>query len=412
MANTQIDITTNGTTTLATAGKYCDRNIDVNVEIDTGANKFTNVLQHEGVTVNLNKVVLAGSGENTADGYIAIYLDLVALGFDTHPANLTFRWRGMWVQEGQTVVYLSTDNSTWSAIDNLYNTTIDEHGDVCFARKINYPTSNRYLKFSMQVKANAQSITQEDVDKCILTINEEIGNTIEGITPTGTYTITENGTHDVTEYATAEVNVPNPSSGSVEITSNGTHDVTDYANAVVNVPSTGITPSGALEITENGTHDVTNYASANVDVPDSPTEFTNLLESDKTTISINTAPSSSSTATANGMFMVQFNLNDFTHTKGVVKTQFRWRGMYPNTSYPYIQQSADGETWINNVSLATPNIDEHGDSYITMTNNSPSSYPYIRMAFRRKNAVLSSADDVAGCILTAFEPIGNGGYVG
>ena len=31
--NTQIDITQNGTTTLATAGKYCDRNIDVNVNV-------------------------------------------------------------------------------------------------------------------------------------------------------------------------------------------------------------------------------------------------------------------------------------------------------------------------------------------------------------------------------------------
>lgn len=30
--NTKIDITKNGTTTLATAGKYCDRNIDVNVD--------------------------------------------------------------------------------------------------------------------------------------------------------------------------------------------------------------------------------------------------------------------------------------------------------------------------------------------------------------------------------------------
>ena len=29
----QIDITQNGTTTLATAGKYCDRNIDVNVSV-------------------------------------------------------------------------------------------------------------------------------------------------------------------------------------------------------------------------------------------------------------------------------------------------------------------------------------------------------------------------------------------
>lgn len=34
--NTQIEITQNGTTTLATAGKYCDRNIDVNVEVSGG----------------------------------------------------------------------------------------------------------------------------------------------------------------------------------------------------------------------------------------------------------------------------------------------------------------------------------------------------------------------------------------
>lgn len=34
--NTQINIDKNGTTTLATAGKYCDRNIDVNVEVQSG----------------------------------------------------------------------------------------------------------------------------------------------------------------------------------------------------------------------------------------------------------------------------------------------------------------------------------------------------------------------------------------
>jgi peroxiredoxin len=35
--NTQIEIKKYGTTTLATAGKYCDRNIDVNVEVDDTA---------------------------------------------------------------------------------------------------------------------------------------------------------------------------------------------------------------------------------------------------------------------------------------------------------------------------------------------------------------------------------------
>lgn len=35
MANTQINAVANGTITLATAGKYCDRNIDVNVNVDS-----------------------------------------------------------------------------------------------------------------------------------------------------------------------------------------------------------------------------------------------------------------------------------------------------------------------------------------------------------------------------------------
>lgn len=36
MANHQVNITENGTTTLATAGKYCDRNIDINVDCPVG----------------------------------------------------------------------------------------------------------------------------------------------------------------------------------------------------------------------------------------------------------------------------------------------------------------------------------------------------------------------------------------
>jgi len=40
--NTQVSITQNGKTTLATAGKYCDRNIDVNVDVlSNGAEQKT-----------------------------------------------------------------------------------------------------------------------------------------------------------------------------------------------------------------------------------------------------------------------------------------------------------------------------------------------------------------------------------
>ena len=53
MANTQINIKGNGTTTLATAGKFCDRNIDVNVAVPasgitpTGTKSITTNGEHD-----------------------------------------------------------------------------------------------------------------------------------------------------------------------------------------------------------------------------------------------------------------------------------------------------------------------------------------------------------------------------
>lgn len=53
MANTQINIGANGTTTLATAGKFCDRNIDVNVAVPasginpTGTKTITTNGEHD-----------------------------------------------------------------------------------------------------------------------------------------------------------------------------------------------------------------------------------------------------------------------------------------------------------------------------------------------------------------------------
>lgn len=68
MANTQIAVNSNGTTTLKTAGKYCDRDIDVNVNVPigttpTGTKNITSNGSHDVTnyaTANVNVPVPSG----------------------------------------------------------------------------------------------------------------------------------------------------------------------------------------------------------------------------------------------------------------------------------------------------------------------------------------------------------------
>ncbi len=60
--NTQIEIKKNGTTTLATAGKYCDRNIDVNVSV--GNDAFWDAFQDNG---NRTSYLYGFSGDGWKD---------------------------------------------------------------------------------------------------------------------------------------------------------------------------------------------------------------------------------------------------------------------------------------------------------------------------------------------------------
>lgn len=89
MANTQININESGTVTLATAGKYCDRNVDVVVDIISGAydavitdkdngTKILNIIDKDGSCAEKYKNLYVGLMTRTISGE-AIY-ELETLG--------------------------------------------------------------------------------------------------------------------------------------------------------------------------------------------------------------------------------------------------------------------------------------------------------------------------------------------
>ena len=178
MANTQINISANGTTTLATAGKYCDRNIDVNVDVPGKPTQFTNLYDPANVVLKTRSECSSGATSFPADNYV----NYVIIHFD-HKAGeeVAIRTRGLSipVRDRQNFTCFEADGNTvvsWGQLSSAITLTYDEYGDVVMTFKNGAYKTNAWsilhLNFQYEgINSNATALTGP-----IITINEPIGN--------------------------------------------------------------------------------------------------------------------------------------------------------------------------------------------------------------------------------------------
>lgn len=215
MANTQIGITENGTTTLATAGKYCDRNIDVNVNVPVpsgyikpaGSKTITENGTHD-VTQYASAVVNVAGGQatqftnlfnldnvthgtridaNTSIGmqYVEdIQCNCIKIPFHHVPNEpVVMRFRGIGtIRDRNNSVTLAKDGETKVNHYTFINTSTtqfemsyDEHGDAMVTFKGILLTAEwYYFVFNFQYFGVIKNATA--MQGPIITINEPIGN--------------------------------------------------------------------------------------------------------------------------------------------------------------------------------------------------------------------------------------------
>lgn len=174
MNNYQIDITNNGTTTLATAGKYCDRNIDVNVDVAEQPTQFTNLLETGEVLLN-----------HTVDsvGGVSATLGAFVLGFENPDTSgntaIELHFRGL--TYSRSFYYAkSSDSIKWSLWGQYSTGTaqmqkLDEFGDAIIV----FPaTTFRYIRttFFGMPYTYYEELTDSSLKGRIVTLNEPIGN--------------------------------------------------------------------------------------------------------------------------------------------------------------------------------------------------------------------------------------------
>lgn len=181
MANHQINITENGTKTLLTAGKYCDRNIDVNVAVQGKATQFTNLYDPANVVLKKYNYYSSSSGQVIQTDK---YVNCVIIPYD-HKAGepVAIRVRGLSIpvrDRNSFVMYngRETDVVTWGVLNIATTKTTDEYGDVVMTFNVssNFVKSAwKYLVLNFQYIGENGGVTEAKTGP-IITINEPIGN--------------------------------------------------------------------------------------------------------------------------------------------------------------------------------------------------------------------------------------------
>ena len=177
MANTQINITENGTTTLATAGKYCDRNIDVNVDT---RKKYTNLYDPANVTLKTVHNCSSADGLTfSTDNYVN-YVKIPFHHKAGEPVDIRVRGISTPVRDRQNFTVLGADGTTpvsWGQFGNAITTSYDEYGDrVCTLKTSGAYTTREWYYFLLNFQyTGVNSSASQAFEGPIITFNEPIG---------------------------------------------------------------------------------------------------------------------------------------------------------------------------------------------------------------------------------------------
>lgn len=157
-------ITANGTTSLATKGKFCEEDVDVIVAVESGGEKPTEF-------VNLAKTALLKAGYyGSTNGFVALSRN-TSIGIPIPSGTFQLRIRGVYYfhTAEDTFFFGTSDNTQAVATRFFQNFSVDEHGDWMYTLSNTAGYTHIWIPY-------VTSYIVFNRGNLIITINEPIGN--------------------------------------------------------------------------------------------------------------------------------------------------------------------------------------------------------------------------------------------